>query len=555
MKKTKILALGLSALFLATSINSTAFANFSDVVINSNEENGDDEQIVAYREKSEEKNTYYMKIYKKSGFKLEETKEIGTLDKSKHEGSNPNYLYKYFSDILNSQFNSALIQVMQKENDSDNRYCITAYRVGKLIITNIATGEIIERYYTVTTPKESQPQKVSYTLENLGDTGFYTTDIEGNNRIRDEELTKTLTSDNNLVNSSSDSEESEANTDEDEEEKDPRYKNTYVYKWASGEHGLASEITPTINDVIKYKGESFDFSDINNAIQFTEGQKSKISRIEPINSDSYPTEVGEYSIKAKIYYIDKSSKTYEVKVIIKNEARPQDNSQVNPDNNGSNNSNPNTGGSSAGGSSSGASSAGGSSSGGSSSGGSSSGGSSSGGSSAGGSSAGGSSAGGSGRIKASGGAGISNKNVQNTNIPSYVVSNGHWNNNNGKWQYKSNKEFKNQWVAIKNPYAKQNQESFSWFKFDKDGNMLTGWIKDDNGKWYYLNSISDGTLGAMLTSWQWIKDPVDGKEKCYYFNPNTDGTRGMLLTNTTTKDGYQVNEKGEWVVSGKVQTR
>ncbi len=134
-----------------------------------------------------------------------------------------------------------------------------------------------------------------------------------------------------------------------------------------------------------------------------------------------------------------------------------------------------------------------------------------------------------------------------------ILNNGAWNIKNGKWSYNSNMDLKSKWAKIENPYSNSKNKA-SWFKFDKDGNMLTGWLKDDDGKWYYLNDKSDGSLGAMLTSWQWIKGK-DGKQRCYFFSPISNGSMGQLLTNVTTPDGYAVNENGEWTVSGVVQTK
>ena len=59
--------------------------------------------------------------------------------------------------------------------------------------------------------------------------------------------------------------------------------------------------------------------------------------------------------------------------------------------------------------------------------------------------------------------------------------------------------------------------------FDENGNMVTGWHLAD-GKWFYLNPVSDGTRGRMVTGWQLIDD------KWYYFNPVSDGTKGVLTT-------------------------
>ena len=56
-------------------------------------------------------------------------------------------------------------------------------------------------------------------------------------------------------------------------------------------------------------------------------------------------------------------------------------------------------------------------------------------------------------------------------------------------------------------------------------------------------SVSDGNI------WLWLDDDKNGIHECYYFNEDN-----CLVTNTTV-DGYQVNEKGQWVVDGVVQTK
>ncbi len=99
------------------------------------------------------------------------------------------------------------------------------------------------------------------------------------------------------------------------------------------------------------------------------------------------------------------------------------------------------------------------------------------------------------------------------------------------------------------------QTGWKWFDnhyryFEANGAMKTGWIKD-KGIWYYLNP-EDGIMlvglhkvngdhyyfdesGAMQTGWK----RIDGN--WYYFQ-----TDGSLLKNTTTPDGYKVNEEGIW---------
>ena len=104
-----------------------------------------------------------------------------------------------------------------------------------------------------------------------------------------------------------------------------------------------------------------------------------------------------------------------------------------------------------------------------------------------------------------------------------------------------------------------------WFK-DADGNwyylnqasdgtqgtIKTGWFKDVDGNWYYLNPVSDGTRGAMKTGW--FKD-VDGN--WYYLNPVSDGTKGAMKTGwfTDPQDGhlYYLDSKTGAMVTGNVQ--
>ena len=120
----------------------------------------------------------------------------------------------------------------------------------------------------------------------------------------------------------------------------------------------------------------------------------------------------------------------------------------------------------------------------------------------------------------------------------------------GRWLFTGNgRTFVNEWAYIHNPYAVPGQESADWFAFDEQGYMRTGWYTDTHGDTYYLYPHSDGSLGHMVTGWQWI----DGK--CYYFNPVSDGTRGKLYKNCVTPDGYRVNGEGAWMMEGAVQTR
>jgi len=137
-------------------------------------------------------------------------------------------------------------------------------------------------------------------------------------------------------------------------------------------------------------------------------------------------------------------------------------------------------------------------------------------------------------------------------LPAYVVK-GSWSRNaEGKWTFADDKRsYANEWAAVYNPYAdtSRGQGSYDWFRFDTEGFLVTGWYTDADGNVYYLNPEADGAQGCMVTGWKWIG------EHCYYMKELSDGTRGALQKNTTTPDGYQVDDQGRWIVDGVVQTK
>ena len=96
---------------------------------------------------------------------------------------------------------------------------------------------------------------------------------------------------------------------------------------------------------------------------------------------------------------------------------------------------------------------------------------------------------------------------------------GRWILNEVGWwyQYSDGSYLVNTWKQL--PY---NQKS-DWYHFDKDGYMNIGWFTDVDGHIYYLNPISNGFKGAMVTGWQ----EIDGKP--YHFNEVSDGFKGALL--------------------------
>lgn len=64
--------------------------------------------------------------------------------------------------------------------------------------------------------------------------------------------------------------------------------------------------------------------------------------------------------------------------------------------------------------------------------------------------------------------------------------------------------------------------------------MAGTWIEDSTGWWY-----DNGDSTYANNGWSWI----DGK--CYYFTPE-----GYCLVDTTTPDGYEVDENGAWIDNG-----
>ena len=68
------------------------------------------------------------------------------------------------------------------------------------------------------------------------------------------------------------------------------------------------------------------------------------------------------------------------------------------------------------------------------------------------------------------------------------------------------------------------------------GVMQTGWLYDGSKDvWYYLTNS-----GGMAIGWK----KVEGK--WYYFNPRSDGTMGKMFQGRWTLDGWFVKEDGEW---------
>ncbi len=153
--------------------------------------------------------------------------------------------------------------------------------------------------------------------------------------------------------------------------------------------------------------------------------------------------------------------------------------------------------------------------------------------------------------------GVPKSAVPEKGLPDYVVS-GEWmKEETGGWRFSDgSRAYADEWAAVENPYADETagQSPFDWFRFGQDGLLLSGWYKDSDGRFYYLNPQSDGTMGRMFSGWNWIKG-TGGNIYCYYFNENSDGTRGALVCSGMTPDGYCVDASGRWIKDGSPQIR
>jgi len=98
-----------------------------------------------------------------------------------------------------------------------------------------------------------------------------------------------------------------------------------------------------------------------------------------------------------------------------------------------------------------------------------------------------------------------------------------WHQDGQRWYYVADgKKVSNAWQTI---------DGLDYW-FDGDGYMATGWRQYSNGAWYYFKP----SIGYMMKNC-WIEDGGNW----YYL-----GADGALLTNTTTPDGYPVDENGIW---------
>lgn len=136
------------------------------------------------------------------------------------------------------------------------------------------------------------------------------------------------------------------------------------------------------------------------------------------------------------------------------------------------------------------------------------------------------------------------------------TTSGEWMKDDKGWWFKRVDESypKNAWSYL------SSGNSLAWYFFNEMGYMKTGWHFSD-GKWYFLGTVSDGTLGAMKTGWYldptshywYYLNPKDGamlsgwqeiNGKWYYLNEGDSRPFGAMLQNEVTADGHRVDESG-----------
>lgn len=139
---------------------------------------------------------------------------------------------------------------------------------------------------------------------------------------------------------------------------------------------------------------------------------------------------------------------------------------------------------------------------------------------------------------------------------------GNWIQSAGRWWYKhaDGSYTTNGWEQIKGTWYYFDHAGWmrtgwvktggTWYYLNKSGSMATGWVKD-NGTWYYLNKSGSLATGWVKENGSWYYLDQSGAMKTGWFTVSGKWyyaySSGALAINTTTPDGYRVNDNGEWV--------
>ena len=142
---------------------------------------------------------------------------------------------------------------------------------------------------------------------------------------------------------------------------------------------------------------------------------------------------------------------------------------------------------------------------------------------------------------------------------------GQWQQTGGtSWRFlKADKTYAaNEWAKINGKWYRFNSVGMMetgwtvdqgiWYRLSPQGAMETGWVKEESdGYWYYLDESGAMRTGWILIHgiWYYFNPVAQGETGKWGFQTGESGSRpmGALCTNTTTADGYQVDENGAWV--------
>ncbi len=153
--------------------------------------------------------------------------------------------------------------------------------------------------------------------------------------------------------------------------------------------------------------------------------------------------------------------------------------------------------------------------------------------------------------------------VQGKAFAAEAGNSGEWKAVNGKWFYEKEGKPVKDWLLDKGNWYYLSQDSgemllgsqeikgVNYYFQNKneavEGSMARGWHQDSKGAYrFYDNREGSPTEGQELRGWQWID------RYCYYFEEEGE-KKGILLQNGISKDGYTVNEEGQWTVNGVAQ--
>ncbi len=121
----------------------------------------------------------------------------------------------------------------------------------------------------------------------------------------------------------------------------------------------------------------------------------------------------------------------------------------------------------------------------------------------------------------------SNGSTSSTITSTTTLTDG-WSGSGDIWYYYDNGNKVTGWFSL---------GSEEWYLFDSAGTMLSGWQLVD-GRWFYLNTIHDGTFGKMFYGWHNIN------EVWYYFSESSDGSFGAMYASQYSPDGHYLNASG-----------